>query len=324
MIDRRRLIHAVFLVALPLVVAIFGLSVWTAAVLVVFALLWRWAISIAGIFAPAKGAPVILDTIMLSHFVEKVRWCLDRLGIDYAENPSGGVLGALFLGRTVPRLRFRSGIVQSSIGNSAEILRFLWGAYATPSAGRAAFLEPTAERLELEKRLDRYGVNLQVWLYYHLLPDRELTLHAWGADSPAVAGWQKALLKLAYPLLAWFIRSSFRINDERFARSVHHIEDLLADIDMRLADGRHSILGGDELNYTDISFAALSGLWLQPDGYGGGKANACRIARNRAPTPMRADIERWIEDFPRAEALAARLYREERIPGTSDSEEGLQ
>ena len=112
MIDRRRLIHAVFLIALPIVVAAFGLSAWAAAALVLLTLLWRWAISLAGIFAPTKEAALILDTITMSHFVEKVRWCLDRLGLEYAENPSGGVLGAVFLGRTVPRLRFRTGTAE--------------------------------------------------------------------------------------------------------------------------------------------------------------------------------------------------------------------
>ena len=312
MIDRRRFINTVFIVALPVGVALFGLSVWTAILLLLLLLLWRWAAVVSTILVPAKGPEIILDTISASHFAEKVRWCLDRLGVDYAEKPFVGVMGVLFTGRTVPRLRFRTGLVQSSIGNSAQILRFLWGEYSVSIGERASFLEPTAERLELEKRLDRYGANLQVWLYYHLLPDRELTMHAWGRDSDAVPWWQRQLLPAFYPLLAFFIRKSFRITDSHYAKAVHHIEDLLADIDMRLADGRQSILGGEALNYSDITFAALSGLWLQPMSYGGGKADSARIARNRAPSPMRADIERWIEDYPKATGFITRLYEKER------------
>ena len=320
MIDKRRFINAVCIVALPVVVAMFGLSVWTTLLLLLFLLLWRLAVVQGAIWMPAKGPRMELDSISASHFVEKVRWSLDRLGVEYAERHSAGVLGVILTGRTVPRLRFRTGLVQSSLGNSSQILRYLWGEYATRLGDQARFLEPTAERTELEKRLDRYGVNLQVWVYYHLLTDRELALHAWGIDSERVPRWQRQLLPVVFPLLSLFIRKSFRIDDNHYAKAVHHIEDLLADIDTRLADGRQSILGGDEINYTDLAFAALSGLWLQPLGYGGDQADGCRIARNRAPSPMRADIERWIEDYPKASDYVARLYAEER--GTIGQENG--
>ena len=320
MIDKRRLINAVFIIALPVAVAAFGLSVWTTLLLLALLLLWRLAVVQSAIWMPAKGPRLELDSISASHFVEKVRWCLDRLEVDYAERHNAGVLGVVLTGRTVPRLRFRTGLVQSSLGNSSQILRYLWGEYTPRLGDKARFLEPTAERIELEKRLDRYGVNLQVWLYYHLLTDRELALHAWGIDSERVPQWQRQLLPVVFPMLSLFIRKSFRIDDNHYAKAVHHIEDLLADIDTRLADGRRSILGGDEINYTDLAFAAFSGLWLQPLGYGGTQADGCRIARNRAPSPMRGDIERWIEDYPKASDYIARLYAEER--GTIGHENG--
>lgn len=320
MTDTRRFLNTVFVIALPVVVAVFGFSVITALLLLALLLFWRWAIVLSAIWFPAKGPAIVLDTISASHFVEKVRWSLDRLGLDYTEQHNVGVLGVVSTGRTVPRLRFKTGLVQSSIGNSSQILRYLWGAYAAELGERAAFLEPTAERIELEKRLDRYGVNLQVWLYYHLLTDRELALRAWGIENDLVPWWQRQLLPAIYPLLVLFIKKSFRITDDHYAKAAHHIEDLLADIDTRLADGRESILGGDRLNYSDLAFAAFSGLWLQPNGYGGSGARACRIARNRAPSPMRADIERWIEDYPKAAGFVMRLYAEER--GTMSAEDG--
>ena len=185
----RRLIHAAFLFVLPIIVAVFGLSTVAAILLVLLALLWRWALSVSALVVAQKGPDIILDTICLSHFAEKARWCLDRLGVDYVEQASAGVVGVVFTGRTVPRLRFRSGIAQSSIGNSPQILRYLWGAYGVALGERAAFLEPSAARLELEQRIDRYGVDLQVWVYYHILLDRDLSLRAWGADSPLVPWW---------------------------------------------------------------------------------------------------------------------------------------
>lgn len=315
MTERRRLIHAVFLIVLPIIVAWFDLTVLTATGLVLLALLWRWLIVLSGIVVPEKGPMLVLETISASHFVEKVRWCLDRLGIDYTERQSGGVLGVVFTGRSVPKLKLRTGIVQSSLGNSPDILRYLWGAYAAPLGAQAAFLEPSKDRLQLENRIDRYGVDLQVWVYYHILAERELTLHAWGADNPLVPWWHRQLLRVLFPVLAVFIRRAFSITDEHYAKAVQHIDEMLEDIDIRLADGRRSILGDDDINYVDIAFASISGLWLQPDGYGGGKADASRIARNRVPAPMRGDIERWIEDYPKAAAFIARLYEEERIRG---------
>lgn len=312
MARNRLFVHSIFLVLLPLVVAWFGLGLAAAIALVLLMLLWRWAIVLSGIIAPEGGPDIVLETISASHFVEKVRWCLDRLEIDYTERQSAGTLGVFFTGRSVPQLRVRTGIVQTVIGNSPDILRYLWATNCAPRGDKASFLEPTAARLELEQRLDRYGRNLQVWIYYHLLNDRQLTLHVWGADNPLVPAWQRLALRVLFPVLAALIHKSFAISDEHGAKAVLHIDELLGSIDMQLADGRRSILGGDTINYTDIAFAGLSGLWTQSDGYGGGKAGASRIERDRMPVKMRADIERWTEDYPKAQALVARLYAEER------------
>ncbi len=238
---------------------------------------------------------------------------MDRLGLDYVERPAGGTLGVFFLGRTVPQLKIRTGAVQSTIGNSAEILRYLWGRYAVDNAERAAFLEPTAERLALEEKLDRYGVNLQVWVYYHLLDDRELTLHAWGADDPATPRWQKLALKALFPLLRVLIRKAFRISEARYAKAVENIEDLLAEAEQKLATGGRSLLGAAEPDYTDLHFAAMSGLWLMPPEYGGGKADGVRIEKETAPEAMRADIDRWSGAYPSAVSHVASLYREQRL-----------
>lgn len=312
MSGHRKLIHTAFLFLLPLVVAWFGLSAWSAMGLIILMLLWRWAISLSTFILPEKAPELVLDTISASHFVEKVRWNMDYAGIDYVERASGGTLGAFFLGRTVPRLKFQSGAVRSEIGNSAEILRYLWGAYSGTLGEAARHLEPTIERLELEKRLDRYGVNLQVWVYYHLLQDRGLALHMWGADSQDIAAWQRLSLRALFPLLAFLIRRSFRITEKNYEKSCRRIEELLAEMGTALSDGRASVLGGDVQNFTDFTFAALTGLWLQPENYGGGKADFVKVTRDRLPNTMQADIERWSEDNPRVIAWVERRYLEQR------------
>ncbi len=308
MTDKRTLIFAVLLFVAPIVVAWYGLSVAAAAGLVVLLLLARWLITLSGFVAPEKTPDLVLATISASHFVEKVRWSMDRLGIDYVEKPAAGTLGAFYRGRTVPQLKVRTGGVRSVIGNSPDILRYLYGRCLAKDPERAAFLQPTPERLAFEKKLDAYGRSLQVWVYYHLLPDRDLTLHAWGINNPETPAWQRLLLRLLFPVQAALIRFSFRINDAHYASSVARIEELLASVNADLVDDRASVLGGDDHNYTDFAFAAFTGLWLMPQGYGGGKADATRIERDQAPAAMRAEIERWVEAYPAAVNYVEALY----------------
>jgi len=312
MYQMRWLQHGLFLLLLPLIVASFDLSLASAIGLVLLALLWRWFIALSLVMFPAKGPELVLHTISASHFVEKVRWCMDRLGVSYTERPSAGTLGAFFAGRTVPVLRFRTGLVYSSIGNSPEILRYLWGRYSAETGPAAAFLQPTIERLELERRIDRCGVDLQVWVYFLMLPDRGLTLHAWGDHNPDVPLYQRLLLRPLFPLLRTLIGRSFRLSEIRYLKAVEQIDRLLGEVETSLADGRKSLLGGEIINFTDISFAAISGLWLQPPEYGGGKADTVKIDRVRVPERMRADIERWTTLFPRASAFVQELYRHQR------------
>jgi len=312
MAGKRLLIHSVFLFLLPVIVAWLGISPVGAIALVLLALFWRWAISLSILIAPAKLPELELETISASHFVEKVRWCMDRLGISYLEKPAGGTLGAFFLGRTVPTLKFRTGAVRSSIGNSPEILRYLWGRYSVEMKEQARFLKPTADRLEFENAIDRCGVDLQVWVYFHILDDRNLTLHAWGCSNPAIPAWQRLALRLLYPLLRFLIRKSFRITPGHHQKAVVHIAALLAETETKLADGRNSILGGDTLNFTDFSFAAIMGLWLQPEGYGGGAADAVRIDRDQCPTGMIEEIGAWSDTYPLATAFIEQTYRKER------------
>lgn len=312
MTGKRLLIHTLFLLLLPIAVAWLGVSVAGAVALVLLALLWRWAISMSVWVAPAKVPELELETISASHFVEKVRWCMDRLGIEYTERPVGGALGAFFLGRSVPVLWFRSGAVRSSIGNSSEILRYLWGRYSAEHPETARFLEPTPDRLELERSLDRSGVDLQVWVYYHLLDDPWLTKHAWGCDNPAIPLWQRLALKVLYPVLSFLIRKSFRIDSTHYQRAVERIDAQLTEIEAQLADGRQSILGGDTINYTDLTFAAIMGLWLQPAEFGGGRAEAVRIERGQCPTGMVKQIERWIADYPLCTRFIEQTYRQHR------------
>ena len=312
MTDKRIVLHAAFVLLLPVIVAAFGLSTWSAVALVILALLWRWAIVMLGWRAPHTGPDLVLETIAPSHFVEKVRWCMDRLGVDYEERQWAGTLGAFYKGRTVPLLHVRTGAVWSHIGNSAEILRFLWGTHAAVEPQQASFLEPTRERLEFEAEIDRCGRSLQVWVYYHLQDRVDLLRRVWGAENPDVPRWQRQSLRLLAPLQMALIRSAFQTTQAHYRKSCARIEELLEKVETKLADGRESILGGSGINYTDIAFAAIVGLALRPDGYGGGAADTSILEHEDLPANMRDDIERWQHDNPRTTGFVTGLYSKER------------
>ena len=53
--DTRTVVHTMFLLLLPLLVAAFGLSFWTALLLGAAAVLWRWAIVLLGFLRPARS-----------------------------------------------------------------------------------------------------------------------------------------------------------------------------------------------------------------------------------------------------------------------------
>ena len=191
-----RVIHLLALYALPIVVAAAGwgvpAAIGTALAAFLLGVAARLFVSLRALRQPER--PLRLHTITFSHYAEKARWCLDRLGVPYEEVPNVGVLGVLLTGRTVPWLEVPPGLTR--ISDSPRILRYLWGEYAGRLPGdRTWFLEPTPAALELEARLDRrLGNDVRVWLYHHLLRETDLSFRSWGIEEPAIPRWQRAML----------------------------------------------------------------------------------------------------------------------------------
>lgn len=301
-------LHTLLLYLLPVVVAWAGWGVG-AAVLAVL------GVAVAGIvarqreaLAPGSGRPR-LHTISYSHYVEKVRWCLDRAGIDYVEVPSIGILGVLLLGRTVPLLELPA--ARTRIGNSSEILRLLWGMHGHDESGRAAFLEPTPEAAALEQHFDRaLGEQVRRWAYQRLFADRRLTLQVWGAQEPAVPAWQRALLPLLRPLLERAVRRMLRIDARSAQRALDKTRAVFDEVDQRLADGRRYLLG-DTLSFADITFASLGALAVLPGNYGGGHLATRFPDVDSLPEPWRNEVAEF-RQRP-AGRLILRMYEQDRL-----------
>lgn len=305
--------YAVVLFAAPVLVAWLDWPLPLALLLVLVLLAWRQGLVLGALMKPPSGPELELETIPPSHFAEKARWCLDRLGVDYAEQRQGAVIGLLLRGRTVPMLTIRTGRTRSALCESSEILRYLYGRYAGDPEVDAAFLQPTADRLAWERRLDRYGVDQQTWVYYHLLNDPALIKQAWGADSPRLSASQRWGIRILYPVLEGLVKRIFE-PETHYPKAVQHTEALLADVERLLGDGRAALLGGDAPDYVDLTLAALSALWIQPDEFAAGAYREEAIESARLPERMRADMARWRSAYPATTAHIERLYREERLP----------
>ncbi|MDT8322169.1 MAG: hypothetical protein RQ826_16760, partial [Xanthomonadales bacterium] len=121
---------------------------------------------------------------------------------------------------------------------------------------------------------------------------------------------QRLALRALFPLLRFLISRSFRITPRHTEKATANIGALMADAERKLDDGRRSLLGGDAIDFVDISFASIMALWLQPASFGADTAEHVKIPPDRLPDPMRQDIENWRESFPKATAFIEQLYRE--------------
>jgi glutathione S-transferase len=310
--DPERL-HLMGLYALPVLVAWLGWGVGAALAASALMLIAGIAVQFRAMrLATTRPdtAPLRLHTISFSHYVEKVRWCMDRLGLDYEEVPNVGILGVLLTGRTVPSLEVAPGFTR--IGDSPRILRYLWGEYSgrLPTE-RTRFLEPGTQALELEQKFDRrLGIDVRIWAYAHILKRRDLALRSWGIAEPAIPGWQRALLRVMAPLLRLAVRRMLGVTPGRAVVALERTRQAFDEVDSLLADGRRYLLG-DELSFADITFASLAALAVVPPEFAGRSLRSGGFAIEDLDAGWRAEVE----DFRRRPAgqFVLRLYREERL-----------
>jgi glutathione S-transferase len=307
-----RTLYTLALYGLPAVVAWAGWG-WAPALLVgalaaLCSVVLRLGSSLLALRRPEP--PLRLHTITFSHYVEKARWCLDRLGVPYEEVANAGILGVLLTGRSVPWLEAGPGATR--IGDSSRILRYLWGEFAgrLPSE-RTWFLEPTPAALELEARFDhRLGNDVRVWVYSQVFKDRSLTLRSWGIEETSIPRWQRLLLYTCTPLLRFAVRRMLGVTPSRAARALERTREVFDEVDRALADGRR-YLTGDSLTFADITFASLGALAVLPPQYPGGRLTGRRMTLDDVRDPAwRSEIER-LRARP-AGRFVLRLYAEER------------
>ena len=80
----------------------------------------------------------IFETLPISHYVEKVRWCLDKAKISYEEEKDIGIFWILTTGRLVPTLKIPG--LNISVSNSSDILKYLYSHLKCLDEEKAKFL----------------------------------------------------------------------------------------------------------------------------------------------------------------------------------------
>ena len=207
-----------------------------------------------------------LITIPISHYCEKARWALERIGMPYREERHVQGIHRLAArraggGATVPVLVTPDGV----LADSAEILA--WVDERTPPAQRLFPAEPSA-RAEVEqlcRRLDdELGPKGRRLMYVHMLAQRKLMLRF---NNQGVPRWEDRAIRYGWPLVVRFAR---RALDNRPGIETEDEAAVWRELDFvagLLADGR-PYLCGERFGAADLTFGALSAAVVVPPEYG--------------------------------------------------------
>ena len=246
----------------------------------------------------SHAAPARFITIPLSHYCEKARWGLDRVGLRYREEPHAPLLSRLS-GGTVPVLIHG----KNRLLDSTDIL-----VYADSACG-GDLLYPRDAGLRrevdsLEERFDtELGTHTRRWAYAHLLPNAKLLRSVWSRGVPRL---EALLVPVIAPMARNLVQAAYRITPETAQRSLGRVRGVFQEVDERLRDGRRFLV---EQRFTaaDLTFAALAAPVLFP-----AECRAVHPDLEAVPAAMRDEILRLRDT--NAGRFALRLYAEERVP----------
>jgi glutathione S-transferase len=208
----------------------------------------------------------VLVTIPISHYCEKARWALDRVGVPYSEQGHIQAIHRLATrraggGLTAPVFASPDGV----LADSTDILDWA-DAHASP--GRKLYPEDpdrAAQVRLLEHDFNtRLGPHSRCWMYQHLRARRDLAL-AYGCDG--IPSWERATLRFAYPALIAIVARVLDVTPAKAVESELEVRATFEEVAERLADGRPYICGED-FTAADLTFSALAAPVLMPVEYG--------------------------------------------------------
>ena len=235
-----------------------------------------WFVKLKSLFNPKKPKPVLVG-LHISHYVEKVRWALDLLDVEYEEQDRYAVLGLLWYGETLPILKVDS---RTTIGDSVDILYYLSGRYEAkfaPSNANFLSVHSLSEKdRELLKKFDKaLGTHIRRYIYGRLLTERpDVVAKLW---SSGTTGMQKILSPVLFVVAKFFLIKMLQINQKTMAKSKEKADAILDEIDERLCsisnetDGKRKYLSdGERFSILDLTFCALVAPLVTESLYGRG------------------------------------------------------
>jgi glutathione S-transferase len=208
----------------------------------------------------------VLVTIPISHYCEKARWGLDRVGAAYRERGHVQVIHRLATrraggGPTAPVFVSPDGV----LADSADILT--WADAQAPPGRELYPKDPdrAAQVRLLESDFDtRLGPHSRCWMYQQLRKRRDLAI-AYGCTG--IPAWERATLRLSYPVLIAIVARVLDVTPAKAAESELEVRAVFDAVAERLSDGRRYICG-EEFTAADLTFSALAAPVLMPAGYG--------------------------------------------------------
>lgn len=208
----------------------------------------------------------MLITIPISHFCEKARWALDRVGVGYRERAHLQLIHRVAArraggGTTVPVLVCTDRV----LADSADIVE--WANAQAPLHRR---LYPddhhaASEVRALEREFDsRLGPHARRWMYNGLRGRRDLAV---AYACTGVPGWERRALPLGYPIIMRAIDRFLDVTPLTAAESEAQVRIVFDQVAQRLAD-RRPFLCGERFTAADLTFSALAAPVLVPPEYG--------------------------------------------------------
>jgi glutathione S-transferase len=255
-----------------------------------------------------------LLTIRVSHYNEKARWALDRLGVPYREKPYMPLMHAAPVAWAVRRssdaaadhmsTRFSTPVLVTDDGNticdSSRIVRWANDHHSGPGTD----LFPTQTSEELEARFSRgLGESSRRLAYFWGLGDSGSVRRLARANvGPAQALLFSALL----PIGSRFVKKALSVNSERAAASRQTVVQEVEFASESLGAKRY--LTADRFTAADLALACMLApvlLVSLDEGYG-----AVLPSMDEAHPDARAFAQQ-VRETPAGEH-AMRMFREER------------
>lgn len=195
---------------------------------------------------------LILFSINMSHYSEKVRWLLDASGLPYQEQPLTPALHTLPMlikgGRwqtTVPLLQRGHECVQ----DSPRIVDWLAQHYDLEHC------LPMAERhkiVAIQARFDRIGKPIARFLYLPGFAHGALIRAIWGQFASPLA---RLFVSVSYPLVKPIFQLKLQINERAVARAAKQIDIEIRWLEEQIRQDRYMVAG--RFTFADIAVAAI-------------------------------------------------------------------